>query len=131
MFKNERIDIDDTERDGRQSTATNSEMSAGVNECILANRYSTTIAEISNELDISHGGVHKSTADQLQFHKVCARQVPRQLTEEYKGKRSETALKFLRCYQNEGNGFFDKIVTEEKSGIHYFSPERKRSSLKW
>ncbi|XP_035221949.1 histone-lysine N-methyltransferase SETMAR-like [Stegodyphus dumicola] len=105
-------------------------MSAGVNECILANRR-ITVAEISNELDISHGSVHKITADQLQFYKVCAQWVPRLLTVEHEGKRIEIALKFLQCYQKEGNEFLDKIVTGDESWIHHFSPETKRSSLKW
>ncbi|XP_035227872.1 histone-lysine N-methyltransferase SETMAR-like [Stegodyphus dumicola] len=130
MFKNGHIDIDDTERDGRPSTAINSEMSAGVNECILANKR-ITIAEISNELDISYGNVHKITADQLQFQKVCAQRVHRLLTEEHKGKLFEIALKFLQCYQKKGNQFWDKIVTGDQSWIHHFSPETKRNSLKW
>ncbi|XP_035216154.1 uncharacterized protein LOC118189614 [Stegodyphus dumicola] len=105
-------------------------MSAGMNECIIANRR-ITIAEISNGLDISHGSVHKITADQLQFHKVCARWVPRLLTEEHKGKRFEIALKFPQCYQKEGNQFLDKIVIGDESWIHHFSPETKRRFPKW
>ncbi|KFM62375.1 Histone-lysine N-methyltransferase SETMAR, partial [Stegodyphus mimosarum] len=123
MFENGRTDIDDAEREGRPATAT----TARVNECILANRR-ITINKISNELDISHGSVHKIIADHLEFRKVCARWVPRLLTEEHKGKRFESAFAFL---QTEGNDVLDKIVTGDETWIHHFSPETKRSSLEW
>ncbi|GFU16526.1 HTH_48 domain-containing protein [Nephila pilipes] len=78
MFENRHTHIEDAESEGRQSTATNAEIAASVNECILANR----LMKIKfNELNISHGGVHKIVGDYLQFHKVCARWVPRLLTE--------------------------------------------------
>ncbi|KFM67462.1 Histone-lysine N-methyltransferase SETMAR, partial [Stegodyphus mimosarum] len=130
MFENGRTDIDDAEREGRPATATKSEIAARVNECILANRR-ITINKISNERDISHGSVHKIIADHLEFRKVCARWVPRLLTEEHKGKRFESAFAFLQRYQTEGNDFLDKIVTGDETRIHHFSPETKRSSLEW
>ncbi|GBM54883.1 hypothetical protein AVEN_158317-1 [Araneus ventricosus] len=71
MFENGRTDIDDAEREGRPSSATNSEIAACMNLCTLANRR-ILVDEISNELDISHGSVHKIIADSLKFHKVCA-----------------------------------------------------------
>ncbi|GFS55653.1 histone-lysine N-methyltransferase SETMAR, partial [Nephila pilipes] len=101
MFENGRSHIDDTEREGRPSTATNSEIAALMNEYILANRR-ITIDEISNKVDISHGSVHKIIAGHPQFHKVCARWVPRLLTEEHKGKGFESAFAFLQRYQKEG-----------------------------
>ncbi|GBM40529.1 hypothetical protein AVEN_76936-1 [Araneus ventricosus] len=71
MFENGRTDIGVAEREGRPSTATNSEIAARVNECILANRR-IAIDEISSELDISHGSVHKITVKHLEFSEVCA-----------------------------------------------------------
>ncbi|XP_035209507.1 histone-lysine N-methyltransferase SETMAR-like [Stegodyphus dumicola] len=102
----------------------NSKIGVRVNECILANRH-ITIDDISNELDISHGSVHKIIADHLKFRKVCARL----LLEERKGKRFESAFAFLQRYQTEGNEFLDKIVTGDETWIYHFSPETKRSSL--
>ncbi|XP_035209966.1 histone-lysine N-methyltransferase SETMAR-like [Stegodyphus dumicola] len=118
------------DREGRPSTETNSEIAARVNECILANRR-ITIDEISNKLDISRGSVHKIIADHLKFRKVCARWVPRLLTEEHKGKSFESAFAFLQRYQTEGYEFLDKIVNGDETWIYHFSPETKRSSLEW
>ncbi|XP_035215010.1 uncharacterized protein LOC118188628 [Stegodyphus dumicola] len=130
MFENGHTDIEDAQREGRPSTATNSEIAALVNECIFAKRR-IIVDEMSNELDISHGSVHKIIADQLQFHKVCAGWVPCLLTKEHRGKCFESAWKFLQPYQKEGNEFWDKIMTGDKSWIHQFSPETKHSSFEW
>ena len=70
MFENGCIDTDDDDPDGRQSTAANSEIAARVNKCILAYKRIIT-DEISNELVICHGSVHKIIADQLNFNKAC------------------------------------------------------------
>ncbi|GBM67303.1 hypothetical protein AVEN_37083-1 [Araneus ventricosus] len=64
MFENGRTDIDEAEREGRPSTATNSQFAARVNENILANRR-VTVDEIANKLGISHGSVHKITVKHL------------------------------------------------------------------
>ncbi|XP_035220977.1 uncharacterized protein LOC118193925 [Stegodyphus dumicola] len=102
MFENGRTDIDDAERKGRPSTATNSEIAARVNECILTNRRKT-IDEISNEQDIFHGSVHKIIADHLIFRKVCARWVPRLLTEEHKASEG-TAIRHQKGF-SPGNAY--------------------------
>ncbi|GBO00689.1 hypothetical protein AVEN_218025-1 [Araneus ventricosus] len=64
MFENERTDIDDAMREGKPSTATNSEIVARVNESILANRR-VAVDEVTNKLDISHGIVNKITVKLL------------------------------------------------------------------
>ncbi|GBM48987.1 hypothetical protein AVEN_55201-1 [Araneus ventricosus] len=69
MFENGRTDIDDAEREGSPSTATNSEIAARANESILANRR-MAVDEIANKLDISHGSVHEITVKHLESSKV-------------------------------------------------------------
>ncbi|GFT02716.1 HTH_48 domain-containing protein [Nephila pilipes] len=53
MLENGRTHFEDAKLEGKTSTATNSEIAARVNECLLAN-ICTTIDKITNELDISH-----------------------------------------------------------------------------
>ena len=89
-----------------------------------------TINEILNELDISHGSVHKIIADHHKFRKASARWVPLLLNEEHKEKHSDSAFAFLQRYQADGNEFWYKIVTEDETWILHFSSETKRSSLK-
>ncbi|GBM48999.1 hypothetical protein AVEN_55209-1 [Araneus ventricosus] len=70
MFENGRAVIDDAEREGRPSTATNSEISARANESILANRR-VAVDEMANKLDISRGNMYNITVKHLESSKVC------------------------------------------------------------
>ncbi|GBM50264.1 hypothetical protein AVEN_23241-1 [Araneus ventricosus] len=71
MVENGRTDIDDAERGGRPTTATNSEIAARMNENLLTNRR-MAVDEIASKLYISHGKMHKITVKHLEFSKVCA-----------------------------------------------------------
>ncbi|GFS83626.1 HTH_48 domain-containing protein [Nephila pilipes] len=106
MFEDGHTHIDDDQREGRSSTATNSETFARVNEYNFAN-LRITIDKISKELGISHGCVHKSIANHLRIHKVCAQWVPSPLTEEHEWKHFESTFAFLQCYQKKGNEFLN------------------------
>lgn len=44
--------------------------------------------------------------DMLNYHKVFARWVPKQLTEDYKRQRIECAEEVVRHYEEEKNDFF-------------------------
>ncbi|GFV33246.1 uncharacterized protein TNCV_3949001 [Trichonephila clavipes] len=45
----------------------------------------------------------------LGYRKLCARWVPKMLTEEHKKKRMGFALDFLTCYAEAGDEFLDHI----------------------
>ncbi|GBM68043.1 hypothetical protein AVEN_51691-1 [Araneus ventricosus] len=66
MSENGRTDIDNAKREGRPSTATNSEIAACVKEIILANGR-VAVEEIANKLDISHGSM-QITVKHLEFN---------------------------------------------------------------
>jgi len=53
-------------------------------EAIVKENCSVTVNEIAAHLDMSHGSAHHIIHDVLQFHKVSASWVPRQLTAELK-----------------------------------------------
>jgi hypothetical protein len=60
-----------------------SEAIAAVEVIVKENRY-ITVNEIAVRIDMSHGPAHHIVYDVLQFHKVSAGWVPRQLTAELK-----------------------------------------------
>lgn len=130
LFENGRTNMEDDYRQGRPSTSVTDDNVERVHQLVLANRR-ITVDEIVAELRISHGSVHYIISEKLQCRKICARWVPRLLTEEHKGKRFLSALKFLDRYEKEGNDFLDKIVTGDECWVHHFSPETKRSSHEW
>jgi len=65
---------------------------------------------------MNHGSAHRIIHDVLQFHKVSARWVPCQLTEELKERRVDVCQQLLKRFQAEGDGFLGRIVREMKTG---------------
>jgi hypothetical protein len=71
---------------------------------------------VAVERHISHGSDHHIMHDVLQYHKMSARWVPKQLTPDLKERRKELP----GCYQNEGEALLQRTVTEDGSWAHYF-----------
>jgi len=67
-------------------------------------------------MDKSHGSAHHIVHDVLQFHKVSARWVPRQLTAKLKERRADACQELLKRFEAEGDGFLGRIVREMKPG---------------
>ena len=81
-FKGGRSEIIDKPRSGRPSSAVTEANKQKVDELIRSNRRITT-RDIIEVIDVGHGTLHNIICD-LGYSKVCARWVPRQLTDELK-----------------------------------------------
>ncbi|GBN04017.1 hypothetical protein AVEN_198677-1 [Araneus ventricosus] len=55
-------------------------------------RVGETIDEVASALSISYGPAHQIIHDKLDFHKFCARWVPRKLTAEHKLTRFRVSI---------------------------------------
>jgi transposase len=82
-FKSGVSTLTDAARSGRPHTATTPNAIAAVERVIRENRR-VTIDEVAGELKISHGSAHHIIHDVLQYHKVSARWIPKQLIPELK-----------------------------------------------
>jgi len=69
--------------------------------------------------------------ESLDYRKVCARWVPRLLTEDHKGQRKSITSELLQRYRHEGDDFLLHIVTGDESWFHHFEPETKRQIMEW
>jgi len=67
----------------------------------------------------------------LEYRKVCARWVPRMLTQEHKEHRMQVGQDLLNQYEAEGDSFLDRIVTGDETSCHHCEPESKRQSMEW
>ena len=65
------------------------------------------------------------------FHKVCARQVTKQLTEVHKQTRVDICQKQLDRYGKERDIFLDRIITGDKTWVQHYEPQSKRQSMEW
>jgi histone-lysine N-methyltransferase SETMAR len=128
-FKGGRSEIIDKPRSGRPSSAVTEANKQKVDELIRSNRRITT-RDIIEVIDVGHGAVHNIICD-LGYSKVCARWVPRQLTDELKHSRLDVCRQMLQRVQNEGEQFMNRIVTGDESWAHHYEPETKRQSMQW
>ena len=68
--------------------------------------------------------------DILGNSKVCARWVPRQLTEAHTQSRLEACSELLEYCHSE-KIFLQRIVAGDETWVHHFKPESKRASMEW
>ncbi|GIX93649.1 histone-lysine N-methyltransferase SETMAR [Caerostris darwini] len=62
--------------------------------------------------------------------RVCARWVPRALSDEHKATRMMCSHTFLQRYHSDGRHFIDHIVTGDKTWLHHFVPTSKKVEWK-
>jgi hypothetical protein len=81
MFKNGGTSVTDADCSGHQTTATTAQNGERARELSLQIRR-VTVNEILKQVNISTGCAYSVVHDNLQFHKVCARWVPKELTDD-------------------------------------------------
>jgi hypothetical protein len=77
-----------------------------------------TISETAMEMKISAGSAQTIVAEELHYRKVCARWIPRRLTPEIKDRRWDVSSTILARYEQEGETFLKRIITEDESYVH-------------
>ena len=94
-------------------------------EAIVKENRRVTVHEVAADLVMSHGSAHHIVHDVLQFHKVSARRVPRQLTAELKERRVDACQGLLKRFEAESDDFLGRTVTGDETWVHYHQPETK------
>ncbi|UYV66314.1 hypothetical protein LAZ67_4001298 [Cordylochernes scorpioides] len=129
-----RQNVHDDERSGRPVTATDNAAVAAVRNVVEADRRVTIdeiIIRLPPGIEIRRSSIGTIMSDGLNFRKVCARWVPRFLSENHKQQRMEAARAFREMHQRDGDQLFSRIVTGDESWVHHSTPETKRQSMVW
>lgn len=100
-----------------------------VSDVIKADRRQT-VRELAGLIGISKSSVQRIMSEELGMSRVCARWVPRLLSEEQRQRRVRDSCTFIRQYERDRN-FLDKIITMDETWAHYFEPEGKKQSSIW
>ena len=103
-FQHGQTSLKDEERVGHPSASFTDSNVEDTRAMILENRR-VTIDEVANHFEISHGSAYDIIHNRLGFRKVCARWVPKQLTEEHRNNRVAICQCLLDRYANEGEAF--------------------------
>jgi hypothetical protein len=89
------------------------------------------VDKIAKQLNISFGSASSVVHDNLQFHKMCVRWVPTELTDQHKRMRLDIRSCHLVCYCEEGDTFLQWIVTGDETWVHHYQPETKWKDMQW
>ena len=119
--------VTDSPRSGQAHRVVTPEATAAA-EAIVKEKCRITVNEIAAHLGMSHGSAHYIVRDVLQFLKVSASWVPRQLTAELKERRVCACQELLKRFEAESDGFLGRIVTGDETWVHYHQPETKKAS---
>jgi len=68
--------------------------------------------------------------EELNMRKVCAKMVPKLLSDEQKECRKELCLDLLQCIENELD-LLNLIITCDETWVFTYDPETKRQSMQW
>jgi len=116
-------------RSGRPCTAVTLRNEERLVQLIRANRRITT-RELCTKLNIGFSALETMVAT-LEYSKVCARWVPRILTQEHKEHRMQFCQDLLKQHEAEGDSFLDRIITGDETWCHHYEPESKRQFVEW
>ncbi|XP_054286123.1 histone-lysine N-methyltransferase SETMAR-like [Macrosteles quadrilineatus] len=133
-FIDGRKSLHDEQRNGRPSTSRASTVVEDVRKVIDTDRRLTwdeIITQLPPNVEISRASLHRIILNDLSLSKVCARWVPRLLSERHKEQRVDAALQFQQFFDDEGDGLFNRIVTGDETWVHICTPESKRQSMVW
>ena len=95
------------------------------------NDWQIQLRTLSQQFNISYVAVYDIVHNTLKFHKVSARWVPKNLTDDHKGQRMKASLNCLMCYAADEHDFLKWIVTDDESWAYHYTPETKQAYMKW
>ena len=65
------------------------------------------------------------------MRKVCAHWVPKLLQPDQKARRLDVCRELLQLYEEQGDHFLDRLVTQDESWLNFCEPTTKQSSMQW
>lgn len=129
-FLSGRTSVHDEEGRGRRS-AINDALLTKIENKVREDRR-LTVRELAILIpEVSKSTIQTILTANLGYAKVCARWVPKMLTEDHKKSRVESSREFLDRFANEGDAFLDSIVTGDETWVYHLTPESKRQSMTW
>jgi len=124
-----RTSVDSDPRSGRHSTSRNEEIIAKARK-IFRNNKRLTVREIADDCGISVGSCDAILTDDLQMKHVCAKFVPRLLTDDQREQR-QTIARDLFERSCEDVQFLKNTVTGDESWVYGYDQEAKQQWSRW
>lgn len=128
-FKEGQEGVEDDPRSGRPSTSQTDENVTRVRDLLNTDRR-MTVRLLADTLNIPKTVVHRIVMDELNMRKVCAKLVPKLLTDEQKANRVLIASELKERVEIEPH-YLDCVITGDETWTFEYDPETKRQSAEW
>lgn len=128
-FREGREEVADEARSGRPSTSRDDNAIEKVRVLLNTDRR-LSVRLIADQLDIPKSVVYRIVTEDFQMRKVCAKLVPKVLTDEQKTNRVTVSQELVDCCEEDPN-FLDDVITGDESWMFEYDPETKRQSEEW
>lgn len=129
-FRAGRESFENETSSGAPATVIVDETIDAVDQMVKADRR-VHVRQIAEALGISIGSVHSILHEKLGLSKVCARWVPRFLTNDQKQNRTQLSLALFHRFTADPDDFKFRIVTGDETWVYHYDPETKQQSMQW
>ena len=128
-YENGYESVMDDQRSGRPTSITSQKVQE-IKELLDKDRR-ITIREVCQRVDCSVGTVHTIIHENLNLRRLCARWIPKMMSECQKAQRVESCQRFVQRFEREGEYFLSRIVTADETWISLYESESKEQSTMW
>jgi len=125
-FSDGRESVTDVERSGRPATSRTEENISKICQIVHENRQ-LTVRSIAEQVNINRETVRKILTEDLDMRKLCAKIVPKELTEEQKQRRVIICQDLLERQDD----ILGHIITCDETWVYQYDPETKRQIAQW
>ena len=129
LFREGREQVEDDQRSGRPSTSKSDENLVKVKN-LLSSDCRLSVRMISELLHLPKTTVHVIVIENLEMRKMCAKLVPKALTDEPKDRRVKMCQKLLHCVHETSHEFFEyDLETNRQSSEWRTSGSRRPKTV--
>ena len=128
-FSEGRESVKDDDRPGRPCTAVTDDNIEKVRD-VIRKEGRLGVRAIAEEVSLDREIVRRILREELKMRKVCAKMVPKLLSDEQKERRKKLCLELLQRIENEPD-LLTLIITCDETWVFTYDPETKRQSIQW
>ena len=121
--------MEDDPKSGRPSTSKTDRNIERVKQLVRNDRR-LTVRMIGEKLGLNRESVRKILRDDLAMRKVCAKMVPKILSEEQKQRRVNFCKDMLETTAGDAD-ILGQVITGDETWVFQYDPETKRQSMQW
>jgi len=125
----DRESLKDDDRPGRPRTAVTDDNTEKVRDVIRKDRR-LGVRAVVEEVNLDRESVQRILGEELNMRKVCAKMIPKVLSDEQKERRKELCLDHLQRNENEPD-LLNSIITCDETWIFTYDLETKLQSMQW